>query len=72
MYLNESHLPIFPVIDPYSPKPWITDRFERLIERLVDCADSQLMNGSATQDDYAAWHKALSSWEERSLPYVSR
>ena len=72
MYLNRQNLPIFPVIDQYTPRPWDTDRLERFIERLVDIADSQLLNGAATQDDYDDWHKALSAWEERSLPYVTR
>lgn len=53
------HLPIFPCLD-YAP---ITaERIERTVERLVDRADREYMNGRATAEQYDAWQRALTVW----------
>jgi hypothetical protein len=52
-------LPMFPML--YTQNE---ERIERAVERLMDCADAQLMGNRVTQAQYDVWVKALNRWAD--------
>ena len=55
-----NHLPIFPT---YSEIP-CEDYHERIVERLVDRADTAFLKGQCSQEQYDAWFTALKDWAD--------
>ena len=55
---TNSSLPQFPKL-----KTITEERFESLVERLMDKADSVFINSNITQIEYDAWIRRLHNWE---------
>lgn len=75
-----NYLPIFPCLGFNAEclvnfaAPWgpvTEERIERVVERLVNRADRDLMNGAATQEQYDLWVQALKHWAEEQYASIT-
>lgn len=62
------HLPIFPTIST----PLAEEKVERVVERLIDRADTAFLAGLATQSQYDAWSRRLNEWADEQFHAIPR
>jgi hypothetical protein len=58
MIIADNHLPLLATFYVEQSE----DKIERMAERYMDVADSQLMSGAVTQEAYDIWCKCLHDW----------